>query len=185
MARQNSGRRTTQDLKQYLIDIRDWYRRGMIQPHAESTEVYYPRRDGRFDNGVVSLAWTNCTFGGCRAWFLCPQCGRRVAILYCPNVIACRQCYRLTFRSQRENFLGRDFRRINKLRARLNWPSGVMHGVFSRPKGMHHKTFNRLMDIYRKLELAVLLGMQPQFDAMTSELDVLRDAYGKCDASHH
>src|SRR5665647_1842182 len=100
---------------------------------------------------------------------LCPQCRRRVAILYCPSVIACRQCYRLTFRSQRENFLGRDFRRINKLRARLNWPSGVMHGVFSRPKGMHHKTFRRLMVTYRKLELAVLLGMQPQFDAMTSE----------------
>ena len=158
----------------------------MIQPHAETTEVTYPRRDGRVGNGVVSLVWTNCTFGGYRAWFLCPQCGRRVAILYCPDVIACRQCYQLTFRSQRENFLGRDFRRINKVRARLNWPAGVMHGVFSRPKGMHYKTFRRLMAIYRKLELVVLLGMEVQLDARASELDVLRDAYrGERDAPLH
>lgn len=103
---------------------------------------------------------------------------RRVAILYCPSVIACRQCYRLTFRSQREDSHGRDFRRINKLRARLNWPAGVMHRVFSRPKGMHHKTFRRLMVTYRKLELAVLRRIEAQYDARASELDMLKEVYG-------
>jgi hypothetical protein len=61
----------------YLIDVRDWTRRGMLEPHAESTEVCYPRRDGSIGNGVIGLAWTKCSLGGSRAWFLCPQCEQK------------------------------------------------------------------------------------------------------------
>ena len=54
----------------------------------------------------VPLSWSACHLGGRRVWFLCPAkgCGRRVAILYLGNagIFACRHCYRLVYRSQRQ-----------------------------------------------------------------------------------
>src|SRR5450830_1886498 len=40
----------------------------------------------------VRLDWTNCNYGGQRAWWLCPAagCGRRVAVLYNGTIFACR-----------------------------------------------------------------------------------------------
>jgi hypothetical protein len=32
----------------------------------------------------LRLTWTNCNFGGSRPWFLCDECGRRVALVYGP-----------------------------------------------------------------------------------------------------
>src|SRR3712207_2963768 len=61
----------------------------------------------------VELDWTPCNFGGERPWFLCPGagCSRRVAVLYGPgNYFLCRQCYDLSYESQREgkaNQIGR------------------------------------------------------------------------------
>jgi len=159
MSRPNSGRLTTHDLKKYSIDARDWCRRGMLKPHADTTEVYYHGQVRGFSDAVVGLEWTRCTFGGYRGWFVCPRCERRVAILYHPDFLACRHCYRLTFRSQRENEHGRDFLRLNKLRVRLGWPGGVMHGEYPKPKGMHHRTFLRLRMTYLKLAYVALLGM--------------------------
>jgi hypothetical protein len=172
VARPSSGRRTTHQLRRYLIDVRDWNRRGMVEPHAESTVVCYPRSDGSIGDGVIDLAWTKCALGGYRAWFLCPQCARRVAILYHADFLACRQCCSLTYRSQRETSLDRDFRRANKLRARLKWPGGIAHGAFDRPKGMHHRTFRRLLATYTRLERAVLLRMDGRQAALSARLGV-------------
>ena len=36
----------------------------------------------------VHVTWTPCNFGGGRPWFLCPNCGKRVAILYGGGVFA-------------------------------------------------------------------------------------------------
>ena len=175
MARQSSGRRTTHQLRRYLIDVRDWTRRGMVEPHAQSTEVCYPRRDGSIGDGVIGLAWTQCSLGGSRAWFLCPQCERRVAILYHADVLACRHCCSLTYRSQRETSLDRTFRRADRLRARLKWPTGVMHGIFGRPKGMHHKTFRRLLVTYTRLQLALLRGMDAQHRSFCAQFGGVSD----------
>lgn len=50
----------------------------------------------------IPLTQTPCFFGGHRFWFECPQCGRRVAILYMPKSESrylCRYCYNLTYSS--------------------------------------------------------------------------------------
>lgn len=42
--------------------------------------------------------------GGVRFWFMCPQCKRRVGVLLkhpIQNVLGCRQCLNLSYRSQR------------------------------------------------------------------------------------
>lgn len=50
---------------------------------------------------------TPCFFGGERLWFLCPNCSKRVGVLYfIRNVYACRSCSNLAYRSQQKNHVG-------------------------------------------------------------------------------
>jgi hypothetical protein len=45
---------------------------------------------------TVSLDWTECHLGGMRAWFLCPGCASRRAILYSVGGrFRCRACHKL------------------------------------------------------------------------------------------
>ena len=94
----------------------------------------------------VDLEWTDCHYGGRRPWFQCPNscCGRRVAILYIGDSIGCRRCQGLVYESQRENNCSRSSRAADKLRDRLGWKRGFLHGEGYRPKGMHKTTFKRL-----------------------------------------
>lgn len=149
MSRENDGRRTTDDFRRFVLDARDWRRRGMLPLHAEDTEVTYPRRDSRMGFGIVRLAWTPCNFGGWRGWFICPKCERRVAVLFHAYDLGCRDCYDLTYLSRRKNVADRAIRRVNKLRKRLLWPPGFIHGEFGKPKAMHWSTFRRLIQEYR------------------------------------
>lgn len=88
----------------------------------------------------VPLDRTRCNYGGARPWFRCPKCSRRVAVLFLrANGFACRHCQRIAYASQSDDLCGRTWRRQQKLEARLgpNW---------RRPKGMHHRTRERLLD---------------------------------------
>lgn len=59
----------------------------------------------------INLTTTPCNYGGCRVWFICPECGRRVACLYAPGkYFRCRHCWRITYESRNESFLSRLFR---------------------------------------------------------------------------
>lgn len=149
MSRENDGRKTTYDYRRYVIDARDWSRRGMLTPNAEETEVTYPRRDRRIGYGVVGLAWTACNFGGWRVWFICPKCERRVSVLFSAYDLGCRHCYDLKYLSQQENISDRAIRRVNKLRKRLLWHPGFAFGEYGKPKAMHWNTFRRLVQEYR------------------------------------
>ena len=60
----------------------------------------------------MRLSRSSCHYGGERPWFLCPHCGRRVAILYGGAVFACRTCYGLAYEVQRED------------ETRTAWPDG-------------------------------------------------------------
>jgi len=51
----------------------------------------------------VRIDKTPCHYGGVRYWFLCPKCGKRVAILYCAKYFVCRHCLNLTYRSCQEH----------------------------------------------------------------------------------
>jgi hypothetical protein len=154
------------------LDVRRWQRDGLLNPgdafstswsrngeavasinvRTETDQVilsYRHRRNGgdwKDEEYPVRLEWTPCTYGGRRAWFLCPAvgCGRRVAYLHGGTIFACRQCHRLAYRSQRENADDRAVRRADKIRARLGWPAGIMNGAGGKPKGMRWQTFWRL-----------------------------------------
>lgn len=170
-----SAKDTTESFR--TLDVRRWAREGFLQPgnrfgwqwtqnsekvasirvavESDGLRLIYRTRSQSEDwqdmDYRVRLGRTPCNFGGERVWFYCPArgCGRRVAILYGGSVFACRQCYDLAYPSQREDALDRSMRRVEKLQAQLDWDGGAFDGWGMRPKGMHRKTYERLMSQIR------------------------------------
>lgn len=69
---------------------------------------------------VVYFDRTPCHIGGQRLWFICPNCRRRCEVLCLAGKWpACRKCYRLPYRSQNEDLVGRLQSRQEKLEAML------------------------------------------------------------------
>ena len=153
-----------------------WSRRGevtgSIKVRSESGRVIldYRHRSGctewQDESYPVNLDTTPCHMGGERRWFLCPArgCGRRVAILYCGGIFACRHCYQLAYPSQREDFSDRAGRRADRIRDKLGWEPGIFNGPgWHKPKGMHWRTYERLCREHDKHEQVVLAGIVQLF----------------------
>jgi hypothetical protein len=129
-------------------------------------------------NYPVRLTWTDCHYGGQRAWWLCPAvgCGRRVAVLFGGAVFACRHCQRLAYRSQNETPGSRAYRRANKLRHRLGWVPGVIHGAGDKPKGMHWQTFWRMQASHDAHAMQALGAMDAKLDKAMARLNHINRA---------
>lgn len=95
---------------------------------------------------LVGIEWTRCNYGGSRPWFLCPRCGRRVALLYLlSHGLGCRTCARLAYESQYE---APAWRLLNRaMRAQATFDRMFSEG---RPKGMHWKTYSRKLSRLRE-----------------------------------
>lgn len=183
------ARDTTNDLRS--IDVRLWKRWGRLEPGqafshqwSRDGEVFasinvriepgraildyrHRRGDGEWQPKCypVTLETTPCHLGGERHWFRCPAqgCGRRVAILYGGGIFACRHCYQLAYPSQRERIMDRAARRADKIRDRLGWEPGILNGSGDKPKGMHWKTFDRLVAEHDALVNASLADIAERF----------------------
>lgn len=106
----------------------------------------------------VRLVTTPCHFGGRRWWWTCPMSGRRVAKLHLPagaRIFAARQTYRLAYESQRKTLVDRSHDRQSRLYRRLEGEYRCFGDPPPpRPKGMHHKTYERLIvELYEAMEL--------------------------------
>lgn len=106
---------------------------------------------------AISIFRLPCHFGGYRAMFRCPICGRAAALLYVRGSrFACRACQRVAYSSQSEDLMDRAWRKQNKAEAQLgeNW---------KRPRGMRHATYERLLttihdcEDVRNLTLCVMI----------------------------
>jgi hypothetical protein len=94
----------------------------------------------------VSLERRPCRFGGARAFFLCPRCGRSVLNLHLrAGRFTCRECARLTYASRRERERDRHLRAANKLRERLGGEAGALNLIAERPKRMWRRTYARIV----------------------------------------
>lgn len=133
-----------------------WANRAQITLHTnpdEVTLVYGGKDRGgnwREVNQPVAITRTPCHYGGARPWFVCPQCLRRVAILYLWNVPQCRTCARLVYSSQSDDAIGRSWRRTRKIEARLK--GDAKRWNYHRPKGMRQATYERLVAAYLREE---------------------------------
>lgn len=130
-----------------------------ISLRAESDRLHLTYRvricDGEWENveEPVRIICVPCRFGGSRPYFICPgvvsgvACGRRVAKLLGPGrYFLCRHCYGLVYASQSEGEWDRALRRANKLRMRLGGDPGTASPFPTRPKGMWHRTYERLSE---------------------------------------
>ncbi len=184
---------TTNDYQQ--LDVRQLQRNGFLKPgrtfgwqwksdnkimatvnvHTEINKVklsYKQRSNGNEWKDVsytVWLDWTWCNYGDWRAWFLCPGCGRRVAILYGGTTFACRHCYKLAYPCQRETVLDRTTRRAEKIRSRMGWEEGILNSPSGKPKGMHWNTFERLTHQHNVLLGTLLDGMKERLGLRNEE----------------
>jgi hypothetical protein len=105
------------------------------------------RRQGADRNSLVGVS-----LGGKRPYFVCPgvvngnDCARTVVKLYCAGrYYLCRHCYRLAYASQAEDRWDRASRRANKHRRRLGGETGGLSEIPERPKGMWHRSYQRLL----------------------------------------
>lgn len=96
----------------------------------------------------VPIEWQPCNYGGARPWLRCSRCNRRVAVLWGGRRFLCRQCQHVAYASQNVSSLDRATEQSRKLRKRLghddadlSWPADLIE----RPKGMHRKTYERIV----------------------------------------
>jgi len=110
----------------------------------------------------VQLTRTECHLGGERPWFICPAkgCYKRIAILYGGEIFACRNCHQLSYSSQRENRGERAARSADRIRKRLGWEPGILNGHEGKPKGMHWKTYDKLVHQHDALESVSLSSLE-------------------------
>jgi hypothetical protein len=145
----------------HRIDVREWHRRGTLcagysggwswrvgdEPAGSIGYLVGVNRvtleyaiNGVATNEAIQLDRTACNYGGSRPWFRCPRCACRVAVLYLrAGRFACRSCQRVAYTSQSEDGCARSWRRQAKLEARLE-------PCWRRPKGMHRRTRERLIE---------------------------------------
>ena len=141
------GKRTTN--KMTGLDIRKVHRAGGLEPGVSEVTLHYritgPFGEGRDYSYPVRIEWTPCNYGGQRAWWACPDCGRRVAVLWSGSRYACRNCHDLAYKSTRTAPGSECYARASKIRARLGWGGGVASPQGNKPKGMHWATYSRLL----------------------------------------
>lgn len=182
-----SKKTTTKEVKR--IDIREMKKRGWLEPrglcsmswtcggepsgdiryqvnHEGLTLTYRSRSYGEDWQDIkerISFSRSACNFGGERLWFLCPHCGRRVAVLYGADArFLCRHCYDLPYATQMTCRLGRLIDKKHKLGYRI-FEDYDGCGCQKR-KGMHQKTFDRLYEQYWRLDLAIDDGITARFN---------------------
>jgi hypothetical protein len=114
---------------------------------------------------TVAIEQTMCRFGGVRNWFQCPHCVRRCELLYLRfGRFACRHCNRISYGSQSGGRYDRLLHKFHRLRRRFE--SG-------RPKGMHSRTWEQMIERVCDLENAVdsLLSARIEQLYLTAGLD--------------
>jgi hypothetical protein len=100
---------------------------------------------------LVPFLWTPMKFGGERRWFQCLSCGRRCRILYGGGRFRCRRCRHVRCSSQSETRSDRATRAMFKIVKRLD-PQEECNDLPWKPKGMHWRTYNRLVERYDRYD---------------------------------
>jgi hypothetical protein len=98
---------------------------------------------------VICCHWRKAHFGGRHLMFMCGECHGEARVLYArygnPRIwfFTCRKCSGITYQSTMGHRWDRSARRVEKLRARLEWRA---HGTVPiKPRGMNERTYQRIL----------------------------------------
>jgi hypothetical protein len=103
----------------------------------------------------VQVSWQPANLGGFRAWFRCSGCGRQCGRLFLWRAnLVCRRCARVRYPSQvaPQPPHAKKVARAQAIRTRLGGTPELWGRVPSRPKGMHHRTYDRLVGELTEIE---------------------------------
>jgi len=151
------------------------YAAHMDDPNRERLELSYVRGEGEAREHVrqaVHLCHTLPHYGGKRWWMICPYRSIRAGKLYKPaggDRFASRQAWRLGYNSQRQAHRDRPFEKLFRLQKKLGCDTGWEAGLF-RPKGMWHRTFERHLDEYWRLDEQCSVEMMGLVDRLSGRL---------------
>lgn len=129
---------------------------------------------GQNMNYPVGIERTPCNYGGQRVWWQCPCCGRRVALLYSGKMFACRHCLQLTYQSTRTADGSKGFEQADRVRRKMGWCAGVANPQGDKPKGMHWKTYLRLMQQLDTHSVAAMQSTDRLVKRLTGRLGGIR-----------
>jgi hypothetical protein len=136
----------------------------IAKPHG----VMFVRRDDRGQLGklFITFVFTATRFGGRRAWFRCPGCGKGCRVLYGVNSLRCRKCRGLKYHSQYETPAFRLLDRAHKIRKRLGKPAPSGDPLPPKPRYMRWRTYRRLERLVLRLERAGWAAMSAHVNAI-------------------
>ena len=105
---------------------------------------------------AIDISWSPCNFGGRRAWFHCPGCDGRTSRLFIKDhEFRCRNCAKVSYKSQHQSAELRKLERAAEIRVRL-WGLPRTGAPFpEKPARMHLNTYCRLRDEALTLEKEV------------------------------
>ena len=126
--------------------------------HAKAISMNYQFK-GKPYAYDVGITTSSCHYGNYRYWFICPNCNKRVGVLYCAGLYVCRHCIGANYATQLMQPIDKLFRKVAKIRHRLQWQQGIANGHGSRSKGMHRKTYDRLVSEHDRIA-DTLLGLE-------------------------
>jgi hypothetical protein len=123
-------------------------------PDAQRLVLEFPCRSATGEppdpvQQVITCYWRKAHYGGQYLVFLCSECHRSARVLYARYVndrisfFSCRKCAGITYQSTMGHRWDRSARRIEKLRLRLEWRE--RGSVPIKPRGMHEKTYQRIL----------------------------------------
>lgn len=135
--------------------------RSVLQFTPFETTTFQAAVRGR--SQIIELQWTRANYGGARAWFGCPDCGRRCAVLYARGSggVCCRRCLRLVYVSQYLDPVERITNRQHKRLRRHGF--SVEEGLYEKPRGMHQATWDRILQDDDDDTAAWLQALERQF----------------------
>ena len=136
---------------------------------CERTTQFHIRSYAAFQGAVaivdgqdIGVLRTPCYFGGSRAWFECPWCYRRCAILYkIKFALKCRKCAHLRYALERLSPSDRRLYKALKIRTQLGQKSGGTLAPYPlKPDHMNDKTYWDLVRECQSLEEVLAKEMQ-------------------------
>ena len=125
-----------------------------VEVHPDRAILRYNFR-GEPIGEIVQLDFTAQHLGGRRAWWICPDCGRRCGILYGGRRFLCRKCADVDYYAIQQNgdATGPIETRLRRIRRRLGVTDGASHEkIPPRRRYMHHDTYQRLVSEYQDLQ---------------------------------
>ncbi|WP_263081276.1 hypothetical protein [Endozoicomonas sp. Mp262] len=107
---------------------------------------------------IIRVDWLEMLNGKARRpYFICPQSGRYASKLYLSyKGFAHRLHYNLVYRTQRLGHFDRAVQQMRSIKAHLNNDSGAATDFPLKPKGMHRKTYLKLLGRHQRAAVPVL-----------------------------